>query len=227
MSFCCMPKRMLVACCFSVSLFCSEGNGMDKWPSMALDGTSEHPEPQALVDYHKSRNRLGYRFFIPKNEGECKLVYSSYCKGEFPGWSAFTVNMGDELSLRLRIGDMFFIDKYIEHIETFVSLLASHSDRNFVGDLFGVFGLPNTLGEYGVRSAWSSACRDHVLSEAQALYVIFRLDDILNRTQLYPVNILMDAYFTRDLPTKVKKVTQAEVRKMYEEKGLSIPEKLK
>lgn len=228
MSFCCMTKRILVACCFSVSLFCSESNGTNKWPSMALDGTPEHPEPQALVDYHRQRVECAHAYcFMPKNEEEIKLLYSLYSKGEFPGWDCFTMDMGFELGERIDIGDMYFIDKYIEHIEKFASLMAAHPDNKFVGGLFNTFGIPNTLGECGVRYAWSTALvKRGTLSKTEALYIMFRLSGILDKIGRYPMNALIDAYFTKNFPKEVTDLFEG-VRKMYEERNLTIPERLK
>lgn len=53
----------------------------------AIDGTDEHLEPECLSNFHKLRERLGFRCFMSKNHEEMDLLYNAYKACVFkPDW---------------------------------------------------------------------------------------------------------------------------------------------
>jgi hypothetical protein len=184
--------------------------GGSKWPSMALDGTPDHPEPPELANYHATRENLGYYCFMPKNSAEVHLLYEQYKVGDFSNsvlpkgkacWANVLMDIDGELEVRLRIGKMDLINKYLEYVENFVEIVANHFDHDFVGpDLFGNFGVPFHLMENGVWYAYVMASNRQYnshLTEMDALLIARRLNKLLNKTTCCPQDFLLDAYLLK------------------------------
>jgi hypothetical protein len=148
-------------------------------PTMAIDGTPEHPEPSELSNFHATRASLGFRYFMPKNEHEFELLYKAYKAEKFAShvttenlWINILINISDELSNRLLCGDMFFIDKYLGYLDIFVSLASTHPDRDFIGDLLftpDAGGISHKFFE-AASGAYNLSQRK-IISEEQALYI--------------------------------------------------------
>jgi hypothetical protein len=186
---------------------------VQKWPSMALDGTSEHEEPKRLMDYHASRAGLGYCCFMPKNQKEMDWLYDQYKAGNFTAddygtysWTSILSSVDAELAMRLIIGDMYFIDRYIDHLNFFIPAAFNHSDRGFIGNLlFSDFGLFDTIANSGVAYADAMATQkrlprfsgERMLTKEEALRVTTRLNDIWNETGLHGRDVMLNVYHFR------------------------------
>ncbi|MDR2782093.1 MAG: hypothetical protein LBB21_06630 [Holosporaceae bacterium] len=176
---------------------------MQQWPSMAIDGTVEHPEPKKLADFHASRGALGYYCFMPKDKNEMESLYRRYKDGMFlsdPGaigcasWASVVTSIEGELGTRLESGEVYFINKFLEYLDVFSDLAANHIDKSFIGTyLFGLHGLSFVF----VQMAWyahSMAIKRKVITEEAALNVATELNKILNKTGKYEKDFVLSEY---------------------------------
>lgn len=174
------------------------------FPKMAIDSTEEHPEPEILSSFHKTRERLGYRCFMPKTQEEMDLLYNAYkagvfvsdldtckCAEEIECWGSVLMYIEAEIKTRCRTGDMYHINKFLDHLDVFVSLAVHHLDREFIGNLFGEesefdglhFCLSMAAPDFEKMAADTPEKRKNVI------YVLARLDEI--RTHFgAPANLL-------------------------------------
>ena len=175
------------------------------FPKMANDETEEHPEPEALIKLHNALRSLGYRCFMPKNQEEMDLLYDAYKAGVFKpdwecgdsnaqeGWSHIKVNIGDEIATRCKSGDMYFVDKFLDHLDTFVELVVNHHDGDFIAPLLlgGTDGLSFTLS---MCSPNFSDKYLKCLKRSDICHVLTRLDKIRGMIGARP-NLLRSALY--------------------------------
>ncbi|MDR2766160.1 MAG: hypothetical protein LBB63_01705 [Holosporaceae bacterium] len=89
---------------------------------------------------------------------------------------------------------MYFVNKFLEYLESFVTLAANHEDKDFVGSyLFGDYGLPEDF----VQIAWYTSARGVQLEDGKGFGVIMRLNDMLNGTKRHQQDEVLDAYFLK------------------------------
>jgi hypothetical protein len=216
-------RGVLMAGCCAAVVVCGGVSGI-----VISDGTEDHPESKMLSDYHITiMGKNGC--FLPKNSNDVAFFYDRYKLRECPTLFFLVGDIGLELGTRLGNGDMYFIDKYIDHLKTFIDLMVKHPDRDFTVGLFAELALPHTLGECGVQYAWGVATvwKTHPLKKHEALYVAFRLNDLFNDTGLYGTDALLNSYFLHhnEFPDEIKEMFSA-VREMYTSRGLSLPNRL-
>lgn len=173
------------------------------FPTMAIYETEEHPEPEELSKYHKTRKSLGYRCFMPKNQEEVDLLYNAYKAKVFvpdiddpwakeKGWREFLSGIEDEIVVRCKAGDMYHINAFLDHLEVFVKKMSDHEDRDFVGkQLFNSSGLEFTLS-MAAPSFDSEKYRK--LSRESIARILTRMDEIRLKIGAQP-NLLKTALY--------------------------------
>ncbi len=172
-------------------------------PTMCIDDTPEHPEPKELADFHKSRPELRFKFFMPKDEYEMELLHKTYkarrffpddnppesffeSRIDFGTWKYILIYIESELATRVTIGDMFFIEKFIDHLDSFIDLALSHPDKDFIGTK--LFNRDFGLGFTVYMAAPSPEVKGN-LSDEEKLYVTSKLDKMLEKIGLPPNEI--------------------------------------
>jgi hypothetical protein len=262
--FKCNLRNVLCGVCCAAIVMCGRVSGMNEstetdgeqklvnhysacdkfgmpWPSMAVNCH----EPKMLADLHATREGLGYFCFMPKNQEEMNMLYEHYKVGNFlpygdpsfmlGSWNCVLINIKQELGTRLKSGDMVVINKFLAHLEMFVTLAANHTDADFIGNqLFGDLGLRQGFVEEAGVGAMCGKSAKYRLTEAEAFYVATRLNEILNNTGRYERDTVLAAYITWKIDggkdffesAHGKAITE-DVIQMFLSNGLPLPSCIK
>jgi hypothetical protein len=179
---------------------------MQGWPTVAFDGTEDHPEPSVLQQLHHNwsrRQEEGF-VFLPKNKEEMELLHERFREGRFipdasigRSWPAVLMTVGSELSTRLDAGNVYFVEKYVGHLGTFADLAAHHPDKDFIGvSLFPpigqqVGGLFRTVCCCFCNFFYKSRVVDGNLDGENFDGVTEQLNKTFNKTGRYPEDAFM------------------------------------
>lgn len=173
------------------------------WPTMAFDGTKNHPEGEHLTHYHRTAEKRGFVKHMPKNSFELDQLYKLYKNGLINDlkrtWIYIQFDIDEELRARILDRDLYFINKYLGYLDTFIDLTSSHSDRQFTSTLYDdnfLDTLENTLWETitHVTSRYINSTRSkntkYTFKSTHIIYVVERIDSKLASVNKKRTNFL-------------------------------------
>lgn len=225
----------------------TENNSADDspaWPTMAVDGTQEHPEGERLAKHHATARGRGFWKHMPKDARELERFYrlcqtSGASEGDMKNiWQGILYDMKEEIVARCLDGDLFFIDKYLGYLEEFVTLTISHPDQKFVTSLYTPY-----LGslEYRLNSAVLSVLSaiesdeekdsEYTMKSTHILYVVDRIDKILSKA-MNKDSDFFNSFCKRNINTEYENTPEFKGllekfgRKVFGENGFVIDLKL-
>lgn len=170
------------------------------WPTMAIDGTLDHPEGEHLAEYHATAEKRGFRRHMPKDARELDRFYKQCSK--YTGhvseeqmkklWRAIILDIGEEILCRCLDMDIYFIDKYMDYLENFITATASYPNQVFVAPLYVPSSVSLDNLEYGLWEAVSGVDDfvksskeenlKYTMESTHLLHVVARIDKALKNS---------------------------------------------
>jgi hypothetical protein len=185
-------------------------------------------EGEALSKYHSwiTDPEMGFKYFMPRTEGELAALYNSYMLGEISTscmspteeiWSSVSGNILYEFLYRCIDCNKSVTDEYISYFGTFVKIVENFQDQSFLEVLYG--GTSYGLGDSLIRfiGCVESTIEKHpglTRESTYLLHTICEVDKILSTSSNFK-DVELAEYYKQCYLKRDEFIESPEYQAMY------------